>query len=107
SCALAQSIAAFSNCGLMPASAGVLRGQSAPGNVCACAASGVTRAPIRIALNRIGIAPSCHEMADDSTAPPPAKCVLGAHFLLSTNAALTTCAAGPRPESNSSDCFSP
>jgi hypothetical protein len=35
------------------------------GNVCACAASGsVTSAQIRIALNRMCIAPSCREMTE-------------------------------------------
>jgi hypothetical protein len=63
----------FQQLRLMPASAGILRCQSAPGNISACAVNGnVTSTPIRIVRNRMCIAPSCHEMAErlHSVAPP-------------------------------------
>src|SRR4029453_1134617 len=81
SLATAKSIASLSKCGLMPASAGVLRCQSAPGNVCACAASGIASTLIRMAPNRICMVPPVVQWRHDSMTPTPAKCVRGACFI--------------------------
>src|SRR5262249_50244768 len=71
--AMAKSTASFSNCALMPASAAVLRDQSAPGNVCAddprSVASSANAASVPIRIRWMTIALSAVH-ADDSTAQP-------------------------------------